>query len=355
MTRVLVVAREYEGTGAGEMAGALARHWLGACGWKVDLHRSPAARPVPAALTDAGAGVVDGIALRDYGLAVVVGLGSTDTLRSVAVKVAPHLPCLLWVHEDDAPLWSADLKPLDWLRLFRAFAAIVVQTAWQRDTAFGSFLARVPPARISIVPNGLPPCTDSPRATVRPPAGRRRVAFVGGVYPRKRPQDLVRAIELLGLPDVECAFIGTTAHLESCAPGLRQLLQAQPERFRLLGEMPRAAALAHVAGADALCLPSASESQPLALLEAAALGVPICASDLPPYAGIWRHGHDCLLHPVGAIGTLARNLRLALDNDTVRRSLAHAARDTALRFDFARFATEFTRAAEAAMRTHRRR
>jgi glycosyltransferase involved in cell wall biosynthesis len=353
MPRIVAVAPEFVGTGAGQMAAAIIRHWLVADGWQVDVFRRSPTMAVPVALTDAGARVVDRIAPQDYALALVVGIGAVDMVRSIATKLAPRLPCLLWVHEGETSLWTSDLKVVDWLRLFRAFAAVVFQTAWQRDQVFASFLGRIPPARICVVPNGLPSFDEAAIRPARASPGRRRVVFVGGVYPRKRPEDLALAVEALRLPELECVFIGSTAHLATCAPRLRQLLQAHPERFRLLGELPRAETLDHVAGADMLCLPSASESQPLALLEAATLGVPICASDLPPYAGIWRHGHDCLLHRVGDTRTLAGHMLLALRSDPARVSLAQAARRTAQRFDFARFAEAFTRTAEAAMRVSR--
>ena len=353
MPRIVAIAPEYVGTGAGQMAEAIIRHWLGIGGWRIDILRRSPTMPVPVALTDAGARVVDRIAPQDYALALVVGVGAVGVVQSIAAKLAPRLPCLLWVHEGETPLWTSNLKVADWLRLFQAFAAIVFQTPWQRDQVFASFLGRIPPARISVVPNGLPPFDEAALRPARASQGRRRVVFVGGVYPRKRPEDLALAVEALGLPELECVFIGSTAHLGTCALRLRQLLQAHPERFRLLGELPREATLAHVAGADILCLPSSSESQPLALLEAATLGTPICATDLPPYAGIWRHGHDCLLHRVGDIRTLAANMLLALRSDPARVSLAQAARRTAQRFDFARFADTFTRTAEAAMRVSR--
>ncbi len=183
----------------------------------------------------------------------------------------------------------------------------------------------------------------------RPADGRRRIVFIGGVYPRKRPEDLAIAVEKLGRSDLECLFLGPKAHLASCAADLPRLLDARPADFRAPGELARAETLSYLAGADAFCLPSAQESQPLTLLEAAHLGVPICASDLAPYEGTWRHGHNCLLHPVGNTELLAHNLALLLTNAQVRRTLIAGARQTLGRFDFDRFAAQFTAVAEATM------
>ncbi|MFO0294452.1 MAG: hypothetical protein ACK51F_14045, partial [Rhodospirillales bacterium] len=67
----------------------------------------------------------------------------------------------------------------------------------------------------------------------------------------------------------------------------------------------------------------------------------------------WPHDQGSLLHRIGDTRTLAANMLLALRSDPAHVSLAQAARRTAQRFDFARFAETFTRTAEAAMRVSR--
>lgn len=350
MPRILVVTHEYTGTGAAVMAGAIVEHWLRGRGWAVDLYRYDARLAIPESLLAAGARIVERIAPADYALVLANTIAQTQLLQFVAHKLAPHVPCMLWVHEGDTPLWSTDLKAVDWVRLFSAFAHVVFQSAWQRDKVFASFLNYLGPERVSAIANGLPPFAAAAVQPLRPADGRRRVLFIGGVYPRKRPEDLAIAVEKLGRSDVECLFLGPNGHLAACAADLPRLLQTRPADFRAPGELPRAATLSHLAGADVFCLPSGQESQPLTLLEAAALGVPICASDLAPYEGIWRHGHNCLLHPVGHTDLLAANLALLLDNAQLRQSLVAGARQTLRRFDFDRFAAQITWAAESVMR-----
>jgi glycosyltransferase involved in cell wall biosynthesis len=349
MPRVLIVTHEYTGTGAAVMTQAIVEHWVRRCGWQVDLYRLQAGLALPQALIDAGVGVVERIRPADYALVLAVTVAQPQLLHFVAHKLAPQLPCLLWVHEGDTPLWTTPLTAADWLRLFSAFAHVVFQNAWQRDKVFASFLNPLGPERASIVPNGLPPFDRGAVDPLRAAAGRRRIVFIGGVYPRKRPEDLAVAVETLGRDDIECLFLGPTAHLALCAADLPRLLDSRPADFRAPGELPREASLSYLAGADVFCLPSAQESQPLTLLEAAHLGVPICASALAPYEGIWRHGVNCLLHPVGNTELLAHNLALLLGNERVRQALAAGARQTLRHFDFDRFAAQFTGIAAATM------
>lgn len=350
LPRILLVTHEYTGTGAAVMLGAIAEHWARALGWQVEIYRYDARLAVPESLTAAGVRAVERVAPGDYALVLANTIAQPQLLQFVAQRLAPKVPCLLWVHEGDTPLWSTGLKAVDWVRIFSAFAHVVFQSVWQRDKVFAYFLNYLGPERVSAIANGLPPFDAAAVQPTRPADGRRRVLFIGGVYPRKRPEDLAVAVEKLGRRDVECLFLGPNAHSAACAADLPRLLHARPADFRAPGEASRLATLSHLAGADVFCLPSGQESQPLTLLGAALLGVPICASDLAPYEGTWRHGHDCLLHPVGDTDLLAANLALALDNARVRQSLVAGARQTLRRFEFDRFAAQFTWAAESVMR-----
>jgi glycosyltransferase involved in cell wall biosynthesis len=96
-----------------------------------------------------------------------------------------------------------------------------------------------------------------------------------------------------------------------------------------------------VGSADVFCLPSSSEVLPLTTLEAAMLERAMLLSDLPVYENIWRHGRNCLLFPVGAVGMLAQSLTMLAGNAELRTRLGAAARATAAPYTeaalFARF------------------
>lgn len=350
MPRVLIVTHEFAGSGAAVMLDALLDHWLRDHGWQVDLYRFDPRLPIPGTLTGAGARIVDRINPDEYALALANSVAQPHLVRAVARQLAERVPCMLWVHEGGAPLWHSDLKAAEWRDLFAAFALVVFQTPWQRDKVFASFIAPLDSRRVAIVPNGLPPFATAPSPPERPADGRRRVIFLGNLQPRKRPQDLAIAVERLGRTDIECVFAGSAGLLGPWARDLTRLVEARHSDFRLLGEMPRAAALAQLAASDLLCLPSAEESQALVLLEAASLGIPFCSADLPCYGGIWQHGRDCLLYPVGKTDLLALQLSALLDSEAMRRSLAAEARRTARRFDFRLFADMFTGLARSLIR-----
>lgn len=75
-------------------------------------------------------------------------------------------------------------------------------------------------------------------------------------------------------------------------------------------------------------LPSHREGMPKALLEAAASGRPLIATDVPGCRALVRHGHNGLLVPLGDVDALAEALEsLAVDPALRRRFGAAARRD----------------------------
>jgi hypothetical protein len=64
---------------------------------------------------------------------------------------------------------------------------------------------------------------------------------------------------------------------------------------------------------------------------------------LPAYRDIWRHGHNCLMHPVGDQRILAGLLGMLLQDQHLRVRLGRAAAATAASptYDFATMANAF--------------
>ena len=142
--------------------------------------------------------------------------------------------------------------------------------------------------------------------------------------------------------DVECVFVGPTENIDTIGSEHVEKIKAHPELFKLAGQVDRLRGLEILAGADAFCLPSGDESQPIAPLEAATLGVPCVLTDLPPYFGIWSHGRNCLLHPVGDTALLRWNLTALLDDAKIRARLIEGARGLLDRFTIGSFLQRFT-------------
>lgn len=310
--KVLVATHSYSGNGAAVMLLAVLEHWIRDLKWTVDVLLGME-HEVPAELVRIGANVFPTAAPQDYDFALVNTVVSGHFLETLA----PHVPTVLWVHEGETVLWATQMTSSMWRQVFELPKRIIFQGPWQSEVVFRPFLLRRAPGTFSCVRNGLPaiPAKLTPKAR---PSGKVRIIFVGGVYGRKRPNDLIDAVLALDRPDIECLFVGPIEDIGTIGEAHVALLKANPERFKLAGELDRHTTLEYLLSADIFCLPSGDESQPIAPLEAASLGVPCLLSDLPAYTGTWKHGQNCLLHPVGDATMLRWNLRAALEDPGVR-------------------------------------
>ena len=77
--------------------------------------------------------------------------------------------------------------------------------------------------------------------------------------------------------------------------------------------------------------------QPWWVLPQVLLGLALALSDLPCYAGVWKHGVHALMAPVGAVDCLAWNLRALTQDPALAARLGRAAQETARQFTLERF------------------
>lgn len=207
-----------------------------------------------------------------------------------------------------------------------------------QDTAQGyfSFLHRYPQDRISIIPCAVRPaedCLPVPKA-----AGKIRILFVGSIYPRKRPEDLIMAVADLRDPALECIMVGEIFHL---AAESKQIVADNPKTFAFQGPVAPRDLQRLYRSTDIFCLPSEDESFGMASMEVAAHGVPVILSDLGCYEGMWRHGRNCLMHPVGDVPLLSALIKLLIDAPDVRQRLGNEGAKLARYYTYQRFSALF--------------
>jgi glycosyltransferase involved in cell wall biosynthesis len=333
--RVLVASHSYGGNGAAIMLLSILEHWRRDLQWDIDVVLGTDAE-VPEDLARLGVNLFADPDPKDYDFALV----NTIISAGFVERFAPIIPTVLWVHEGESVLWSTQAPISMWRSLFEQATKVIFQTKWQSESVFRSFLFRGNPEHVACVRNGIPPIPESIEPMPKK-NGMRRIVFIGGVYGRKRPGDLAEAVLGLDRSDVECVFVGSANDIETLGGDAARLMRSNPSKLVLTGEVDRLTALRYLASADVFCLPSADESQPIAPLEAASFDVPCVLSDLVPYSGIWKHGDNCLLHPVKDIALLRWNLRAALDDDDVRRRLISGGKALLPQFSINRFYRRF--------------
>jgi glycosyltransferase involved in cell wall biosynthesis len=173
----------------------------------------------------------------------------------------------------------------------------------------------------------------APRAA--PISGPPTILSIGSVYPRKRPQDLIHAVMRLPAPRPRCVLVGSLEWNHVNDTSMAAAIGAHPETFTLTGVVERPSD--YFSMASVYCTASGDETFGMAVVEAALAGVPLALSDLPCYEGIWKHGVNALLAPVGAVDCIAWNLRALLEDAQLAARLAQAARQTAAYFSMDRF------------------
>lgn len=199
-------------------------------------------------------------------------------------------------------------------------------------------------APIHVVPNAVDVAAVrvADRAIARRRLGISPDAFVvvaiGQVQPRKAVNTFVGCAR--AIPDLMFHWVGGMIFgpLGADRPEMRRLISGAPSNVRFIGAVPRHRVFEHLAAADLFFLPSRYESCPLAVIEAAVVGLPIIMRDIPGCRALFgdgcRYGDD---------GTFVDLVRACVDNPAMRADLARAASTMAWRFDSAIKATRLLR------------
>ena len=214
-----------------------------------------------------------------------------------------------------------------WRALFGAADAIVACSTSLKAEALR--LAPEVAGRIQVIHNGVDPVSVRDKAS--PSIGRmfgesEHLLVNVATFEHKKAHDVLLA-----------AF----ASLAACFPGLRlrcigrdgetrAATQALAERFgvadrlELYTNVPHAQALRLMSQGDVFVLPSRAEGFPIVLLEAAALGLPVVATDVDGVPELIRHGQDGLLVPAEDAKALAAAVARVLDDRLLRDRLAES-------------------------------
>ena len=276
-------------------------------------------------------GIVSRIQRREHDAIIVFGWGNLTSWLVFAAAQKAGIPWMLYgdsnaIYECEKAWPKRIVRKFLLERLFRSTAAFLV-TGTLNSRFYGSF--DVSPDRCFSVPLAI----DNEYFSRRADEGRQRreqirasygipsnlllLIFVGKLVPRKRPQDVLRALKTLQsrLPHLGVAFVGDGI--------LRSSLESEAVRqsinnvfflgFRNQAELPNI-----YAASDIFVLPSYHDPKPLVTNEAMACGLPVVASDR---TGIWglddilKDGDNGFVYPCGDLGRLKEAIyRLAVDS-----------------------------------------
>ncbi|HME26896.1 MAG TPA: glycosyltransferase family 4 protein [Acetobacteraceae bacterium] len=324
---------EFTVTGASTQFFTLAQHLVGT-GHVVSVASiGPADGPMRERFASLSVPIITSVDLTSFDAAIA----NTICAAPAVVLVAKHIPTIWWQHETEVGLRLLMQNPT-WVEAFDIAAVIIFQTDFQRDTIYRSFTYRRSVSDLPVIPYGVALPDTLARDRVAPKQRSIRVVSVGTVEPRKRHDDLIRAVSRLAPDALECVIVGKWFGLPE---EVVQILQGRGQQFHLTDEVAPADAAAWIESADIFCLCSSSESFPISALEAGLLHKPLILTDLPYYRGHYEHGQNCLLYPVGDIELLAGTISVLAASEDLRARLGSAAHQLASRHTqesfFARF------------------
>jgi glycosyltransferase involved in cell wall biosynthesis len=268
--------------------------------------------------------------------------------RTVQRVERRHLPLVVTAHSlfgehEDATIWSLmapNLRDAD-----RVIA--VNEHIADQAIALGVDARRVRVIRSGVDTERFRPADEDERT-----AARRRlnlstlgplVLFVGNLEPRKQVDVLLRAMARVrqDVPASQLLVVGTgdSAGAQDQTAGLLRLRHelGLGETAHFVGRLSEQDLRAAYAAADVFALPSSSEAQGIAALEAMACSLPVVASAVGGLVGTIDDELSGFLVPSGEVGPLATRLVELLSDQARRSALGAAARRAVeLRFGWPR-------------------
>jgi polysaccharide biosynthesis protein PelF len=195
-----------------------------------------------------------------------------------------------WIFDSGANGFTVGERPTElrdvWLTAFTSFSRIsytlsdVITTQYRANQDYQRFDG-APDSKLRIIPNGIDVDLYAGvrrSAEPRPPT----VLMISRIVPIKDTRTFIVAVSLLKemIPGVVAILIGPEQEDPAYAAGCRALVAqlGLESTVRFLGRVPDV--MEYLGEADVIALTSISEAQPIALLEAAATGLPAVTTDV---------------------------------------------------------------------------
>ncbi len=227
--------------------------------------------------------------------------------------------------------WKAPVKKVLWPRLFGLADVVLVPSS---GTAALIHSLKIPAKRMQLTPyvvdndwwTAMASRVD--RRAVRKnwniPEGASVILFCAKLQPWKRPQDLLQAFSIAGIPNSYLVYAGDGS--------MRRQLENQAalrvqDRVRFLGFVNQSALPGIYCSSDVMVLPSEYEAFGVVVNEAMLCGCPVIASDrVGARLDLIREGETGFVYPMGDIDMLSAVLRHALSSGRLKQ-MGAAARD----------------------------
>jgi glycosyltransferase involved in cell wall biosynthesis len=253
-----------------------------------------------------------------------------DLLHALHLTSYGFLAALCGVRPTIVSVWGMDVLEAPRLSPLHYFITRYALRRTDHITATGLRLAQaasryVPRGKaVTVIPYGVDLETFRPRP--RPQRGEVVVGAVARLSPEKGLRYLIDAFARLARGDDRVRLV-----LAGDGPERRRLermveRQGLGERVRFLGEVPHESVPDVLADIDVFAMPSIWEGFGVAALEAAAMGVPVVATNVHGIPDVVRDGETGLLVRAKDATALTGALARLVEDEVLRRRLGQAGR-----------------------------
>lgn len=198
-----------------------------------------------------------------------------------------HVVQTIHALDDERAKWSVAAQTT--LRLGRALSTTVPHEVIVVSREIARVYRERHHREATYIPNGAPRVTPEPPGRTLARLGLTPgdyVVFLGRLVPEKQPDLLVRAFA--GIPgDTRLVVVGGSSNTDAFTRAVRRLARRDP-RVVLPGYLFGRDLAELMTSAAVFVQPSTLEGMPITILEAAAYGRPVVASDIPPHLEILR-------------------------------------------------------------------
>ncbi len=252
--------------------------------------------------------------------------GVVPALVTRALDGVPFVVTYGYHYAEVARIAGSRLKPLlyRWLeRVTFPRAAGVIVTSRQMESLLASHPAK---PRLAFFPNGVDTDSFAP-ASPQPGTRPHTVLYAGRLEREKNLGRLIEALARVKVPSLTLCVLGDG----SLRGDLERLARESGVTTDFRGVVPHGQLPRYFQSADCFVLPSLTEGNPKALIEAMACGLPCAASARGGIPSIIEDGVTGLLFDPESTADIGRAVERLLTDVTLARGLGERARASALR------------------------
>lgn len=340
MKKILIISYADDVNGAEGSLRLTTRYWANTLGWKIDVFHPQGNNFKDCSLIyESGMNPISNIMSgMQYDFVLVNLFHNYEWINNIN-----NVPIVFWIHEGNSALDNSELTISKLSQIFQKASSVIFSTKYQSDVLFKSFLRNVCSKSIHVVPYAVESLDF--KIPKKPKFDDKfKISWVGSVIGRKRPLDLVYAVQNLSNQiSVKVDFIGPLFNSWSVGQAFESIKISNSQLFTWHDTLPHEKTLELVSDSDIFCFTSEDESTGLAPLEAASLNVPVIIARLPVYEYVgWKDNVNCLMYSIGNIKELEHCILRMYEEPELRARLVFQGAKLVKQFSPTKFLNSIT-------------